>query len=105
MSLMRALRGVATGYLGARVDQMNALAKAKAEEKKWIKEYKTWMRWNRRKKALDAKGAELDELYKASGEAEREMFTDSPDGGSSDLRCSGRDSLTSLLCKIEAIRM
>ena len=32
MSLMRALRGVATGYLGARVDQMNALAKAKAEE-------------------------------------------------------------------------
>ena len=35
MSLMRALRGVATGYLGARVDQMNALAKAKAEEKKF----------------------------------------------------------------------
>ena len=43
---------------------------------KQTEEYKNWMRWNRRKKALDAKGAELDELYKSSGEAEREMFTD-----------------------------
>ena len=39
-------------------------------------EYKAWNKWNRRNKALNAKEAELDELYKSSGEAEKEMFTD-----------------------------
>ena len=65
MSLMRAFRGVATGYLGARVDQMSALAKAKADEKKFNDELKA----NEASK-IRIRNNELETLAKINAEEE-----------------------------------
>lgn len=72
MSLMRAVTGVATGFLGARVEQYQAIAKAKADEKRMLDEI------NARKLAdievlqarLD-KEAELKELDEAAKRKKR----------------------------------
>ena len=45
MGLMRALQGVATGYLDARVGQFEAAAKAKADKKAMEDKYKAEEKW------------------------------------------------------------
>ena len=63
MGLMRALQGVATGYLDARVGQFEAAAKAKADKKAMEDKYKAEeaMRLSLQNNEIE-KNAELKEL-------------------------------------------
>ena len=63
MGLMRALQGVATGYLDARVGQFEAAAEAKRKEKELLDKYKAEeaMRINVKNNEI-TKNAELDAI-------------------------------------------
>ena len=70
MGLMRALQGVATGYLDARVGQFEAAAEAKRKEKELLDKYKAE---EAMRIAVDANKHELDQKAKAEKEiADRE---------------------------------
>ena len=70
MGLMRALQGVATGYLDARVGQFEAAAEAKRKEKELLDKYKAE---EAMRIAVDSNNHELDQKAKAEKEiADRE---------------------------------
>ena len=61
MGLMRALQGVATGYLDARVGQFEAAAEAKRKEKEMLDKYKAE---EAMRIAVDSNNHELDQKAK-----------------------------------------
>ena len=70
MGLIRALQGVATGYLDARVGQFEAAAEAKRKEKELLDKYKAE---EAMRIAVDANKHELDQKALAEKEiADRE---------------------------------
>ena len=70
MGLMRALQGLATGYLDARVGQFEAAAEAKRKEKEMLDKYKAE---EAMRIAVDSNNHELDQKAKAEKEiADRE---------------------------------